>query len=389
MNAPERFEFKKKYRVLALWVMGFGASAVTLGFLRDPVRTWGNLLVNNFYFLSLALAGLVFIAVLSLTSAGWSAGIRRIPEAMTTFLPIAGVLMLTLYFGRHSLYPWSDAEALHDPILAGKAPWLNAPFFFFRMVLFIGVWVFFALRIRRASLAQDSVGGGLVEHRRILRYSAGFIPVFAVTFSLASFDWIMSLEPHWYSTIFAVYNFSGLFLHGVAFVTLVVILLRERGYLDGIVNENHLHDLSKILFAFSIFWASMWVNQYMLIWYTNVPEETVYYVLRTDRDWNWLFILNLVLNWGVPFFILLPRASKRSLSVLKRVCIALLVGHWIDVYVMVMPPILKNRVIGPLEILIAMGYGALFVYVTARALSRAPLVARNDLYLEESLHHLQ
>lgn len=369
--------------------MAIGLGALAWGFYRDPTRAWVNILLNNFYLLSLGAAALFFIAVHYLTASSWWVGLRRVPEAMMSVLPAAALLMLFLWFGRHSLYHWSDAEAvLHDVLLSKKQAWLNEPFFFARMAFILGLWTLFARLIRKRSIEQD-LASGLDHHRRLTRLSAVFIPVFALTFSVASFDWIMSVEPHWFSTIFAIYNFAGLFLHGVAVIALIVILLKERGYLEGVVNENHLQDLSKLILAFSTFWVCMWVNQYMLIWYSNIPEEAVYYAVRTDRDWYWLFVLNVVVNWGIPFLILVVRRAKRSAAVLKRVCILLLVGHWIDLYLMIAPNLVKTRTIGPMEILVSLGYGALFFYLTARALSRAPLVARNDPYLEESIRHHQ
>jgi hypothetical protein len=311
---------------------------------------------------------------------------------MSSILPVAAVLMFLLIFGMHNLYRWADAgAALQDPVLAAKRVYLNTPFFFARMAALFGIWTLFAWLYRRASLAEDQAHllNDLGPHHRLVRTSAFFVPAFALTFSIASFDWIMSLEPHWFSTIFALYTFSGLFLHGIAVITLMAVLLKERGYLEGVVNENHLHDLGKLIFAFSTFWAYIWVSQYLLIWYTNIPEETSYFIVRTDRDWSWLFLLNLALNWAIPFLILMPRAAKRSPAVLKRVCITLLVGHWLDVYLMVVPNVIGKRWIGPLEILIALGYGALFFYVVAKALERAPLVPINDPYLAESLHHHQ
>ncbi len=382
------FKMTSIQRRWAVLLMGLGGGALIFGFLTDPHRAWANVLINNFYLMSLGLAAAVFFAIHTLTGSCWWVGLKRIPEAMMAVIPVAGVLLLLLFFGRHELYHWSAPEAVHDKILAGKAAWLNTPFFFLRMSFTVVVWTLITYWIRKTSRAQDAASG-LEEHHRLHRLSAVFIPVFAVTFTLASFDWLMSVEPHWYSTIYAVYTFSGLFLHGMAAIALVTILLRERGYLEGVVNENHLHDLSKLILAFSTFWVCMWVNQYLLIWYTNIPEEAVYYALRTDSDWRWLFYLNVVINWGIPFPILLIRRSKRSAAVLKRVAILLLVGHWLDLYLAVAPPIVSNRQINYLEILTALGYGALFFYLTARALGRAPLVARRDPFLEESLHHHQ
>lgn len=389
MTPNPRFTLSTAHTRWALGLITAGAAALAWGLLRDPSRAWANVLVGNFYLLSLGLAALFFIAINHLTSSSWWVALRRIPEAMIAIIPVMIVPMLLLYFGRHDLYHWSHPNVVHhDPILAGKSPWLNTGFFFARMAFFLGIWTLFAHLIRRQSLKQDTAPGEGPQ-LRMNRLSAIFIPIFAISLSLASFDWLMSIEPHWYSTIFAIYTFSGLFLHGLAVIALIATFLIDRGYLENVINENHLHDLSKLILAFSTFWVCMWVNQYMLIWYSNIPEETSYYILRTNQDWHWLFMLNIVVNWVVPFLILVMRRAKRSTSVLKKVCCLLVVGHWIDLYLMVTPAVVKTRGNGILELLIALGYGALFFLVTSLALSRAPLVARNDPYLEESLHHHQ
>jgi hypothetical protein len=349
-------------------------------------RLWAALLVDDFFFLSLALAGILFLALQYLSSAGWSTVIRRVPEAMMGFVPVAGLLMLPLYFGRQALYPWTRPEVLrHDPLVAAKSAYLNTPFFFARMVAFLSLWSLFALLLRRTSLAQDRAAAG--QHRRMVRFSAFFIVTFAVSFSLASFDWLMSLDPRWFSTIFAIYTFAGLLLSGLAGITLIVVLLREHGMLSGLVQESHLHDLGKLLFAFSTFWAYIWVSQYLLIWYSNIPEEVTFYVVRTQGGWAPLFFLVPVLNWGVPFLVLLSRGAKRNPRVLQGVAVIVLVGRWLDLYVLVAPPVLSRVGIGLPELLLTAGYAGLFFYLTRRALSRAPLLARNDPYLGESLHH--
>ena len=381
------FKTPAKPALMAKVILGLSIVGFIVLFLRDPQRGWGNVLINNFYFLSLALSGLVFIAIHTVAQAGWWTGIRRIPEAMTGFLPVALVLMLCVFLGKNFLYPWANESIMAtDHHLHAKAAYLNTPFFMIRMgVFFVGRSVFATL-IRKSSQAEDA--GDATATQKIVKYAAIFLPLFAITFFLASVDWLMSLEPHWFSTIFGIYTFSGLFFHGVAFLTLVVIFLKEMGYLPHI-NENHLHDLGKLVFAFSTFWAYIWFCQYMLIWYSNIPEETVYYISRTDSEWSWLFVLNLVMNWVVPFFILLPRNAKRNTAVLKRVCILLLVGHWLDIYLMVMPHMSKTRWIGAEEIIVALGYGALFFLVVAKSLEKAPLVPQNAPFLHESEHHHQ
>lgn len=381
------FRISERQRKAAFFLLGLGLLAVVFAFVRDPQRAWANILLNNVYFLFLSVSGLVFIAIHYLTSAGWWVGLRRIPESMTAFLPVGGLLMLLLFFGRHSLYEWTHVEAVaHDPILSGKAAYLNTTFFFIRMIVIVGIWGIFAFFLKKKSGEQDRTAG-LSAHKSLYRLSALFLPVFAVTLTVASIDWLMSLEPHWFSTIFTFYTFSGLFINGITFITLAAILLKQQGYLEGILSEDHLHDLGKLVFAFSSFWAYIWVCQYLLIWYSNIPEETVYYHLRTDTDWGWLFLLNLAMNWAIPFLVLMPRSSKRNPEILKRVCILLLIGHWLDLYIMGFPRVVSIRSIGPLEVLIALGYAAGFFLITARALSRVPLVAKNDPYLSESVHH--
>ncbi len=392
---PSFAPFSRTAQSVAVALTALGAAVLAGLFLTGGSagrgRLWTLLLVDDFFFLSLALAGILFLALHYLSSAGWWAVIRRVPEAMMGFVPVAGLLTLPLYFGRQVLYPWTRPEVLrHDPVVAAKSAYLNTPFFFGRMLAFLLLWSLFALLLRRTSLAQDrsgSKGGVGEEHRRMVRISAFFIVTFAVSFSLASFDWLMSLDPRWFSTIFAVYTFAGLLLSGIAAITLAVVLLRERGALAGIVQESHLHDLGKLLFAFSTFWAYIWVSQYLLIWYSNIPEEVTFYVLRTRDGWAPLFFLTPVLTWLLPFCILLPRAAKRNPRVLQGVSVLVLLGHWLDLYMLVAPPVLPRVAIGLPEILVTAGYASLFFLLMARSLAGAPLLARNDPYLGESLHH--
>jgi len=301
---------------------------------------------------------------------------------------VAAGLMLLLYFGRAWLYPASIAVAPANPALAAKALYLRAPFFFARMAVFVATWCAFAWLIRRASIRQDADGSS-VHHDRLIRYSAAFVVVFAISFSLASFDWLMSLVPGWTSTMFAVYTFAGVFVQGIAVITLAVVLLVERGYLQGVVNENHLHDLGKLLFAFTTFWAYIWVAQYLLIWYGNMPEEITYYASRTGDRWIALFLLNLGVNWVVPFVVLMTRASKRNPVLLKWVAIVVLAGRWLDVYLAVMPQMRPAPALGALDVLIVGGYLGAFFLVAARALASAPLVPMNDPCFVDSVTHRQ
>jgi hypothetical protein len=373
-------------RVAALALIAAGTAAALFELRADPARGWVSLLVCAFLFLSLALAGQVFLAIQYASSAGWWTAFRRVPEALMSLVPLAALPMLAVWLGRHALYSWTRPGALEsDPVLKAKSAWLNEPFFLVRMIFFLALWSLFSVLLRRASLAQDREPG-LARHGQMVRLSAIFLVLFALTFSLASFDWLMSLQPRWTSTMFAIYMFAGLFQAGIAAIALAVARLSRSG-LAGSVNPSHLHDLGKLLFAFSTFWAYIWVSQYLLIWYGNIPEEVTFYAVRTNGSWAPLFFLVLVLGWIVPFCVLLPRAAKRNPQVLKWVAVTILVGQWLDLYVLVAPPVLTRARVGLPELLITAGYASLFFLLMARALARAPLLARNDPYLGESLHH--
>jgi hypothetical protein len=365
------------------------AAGAVAGLAGDPPRLWTDLLVDGVYFLSLALAGALFLAVQYLTRAGWWVAIRRVPEAMMAAVPVAGGLTLAVCLGLPELYPWArPALVARDPLLAARSRYLSPGPFAARMALFLALWTLFALLLRRASLAQDRAPG-FAHHRRLVRLSAAFVLVFAVTFSLASFEWLMSLDPHWYSTIFAVYLFAGLLLAGVAAITLAAVLLSRREPLARAVNPSHLHDLGKLLFAFSTFWAYIWVSQYLLIWYSNIPEEAEFYVTRLHGGFRLPFFLVLGMEWIVPFVALMPRAAKRRPKVLLGVSALVLLGHWLDLYLLVAPPVLARMRLGATELLVAAGYAAVFLLAAGRALGRAPLLAANDPLLEESLRHHQ
>jgi hypothetical protein len=376
-----RFTIGSAPRQLASALVIAGAIAAAIGVVSDPQRTWPELLLNGFWLTSLALGGMVFISLQYLSGAAWCAGIRRVPEAIMAAVPVAAVLMLSLFFGHGWIYSGPHAEAhAATPALAANISYLSAPFVFGRMALFVLLWAAFAHAMRRTSLLQDA-DPSLAHHRRMIRYSAAFTVVFAISFSLASFDWIMALDPQWTSTIFGVYMFAGVLVHAVAAVTLAVVLLRERGDLAGVVSDDQLHDLGKLLFAFSTFWAYIWFSQYLLIWYGNIPEEAAYYLRRTGANWIVLFLTNVIVNWAVPFLLLLTRSAKRNPVVLKWVAIVLLAGRWLDLYVMVMPQAIAAPDVRAIDALIAGGYAGLFFLVATRALASVPLVPLNDPYV--------
>lgn len=361
-----------------LVVVGAGVAFYELR--TDPQRAWPSLLLNGFYVTSLAVSAIFFLATQRATGARWSARLRRIPEALMLALPVLALLMLALFMGRHTIFPWDHPGAFdHSPTFAGKIRYLQMPWLIARTVAALVLWIVFALLMRRASLDQDDRPEmGLVLHRRLTRYAILFIPVFAVTFTLMSFDWIISLEPEWFSTMFAVYVFAGTFVQGIAAVTLGAVLLR-RSMSTGEGNfGDQLHDLGKMLFAFCTFWAYIWTSQYLLIWYGNIPEEITHYLSRTNGPWLYLFALNLVVNWVIPFVVLLSENRKRSPKILATMSILLLLGHWLDLYLLIMPTYRNSPILGLPEILIAAGYMALLFLLFVNALARAPIVPLND-----------
>ncbi|MFV1958718.1 MAG: hypothetical protein ACC662_04825 [Planctomycetota bacterium] len=375
--------------IRSLEIVASGGGALTLlGWVLDPGGAGSAWLVAALYVLGLGLGGLVFVAFAYLTRAGWSVAFRRVPEGFAATLPLGALFPVLALVFLPWLYPWSDAAVVASShVLQGKSAWLTPWFFRLRAVVYLLIWLLFALAILRTSRRQD-VTGGVAATRRNTRLSAAFLVVFAITFSLASFDWIMSLEPHWYSTVFAIYNFSGLFVSGLAGIVIVAIVLRRRGPLEGILRPGHLHDLGKLLLGFTTFWAYIWFSQFMLIWYGNIPEETAYFTLRQEGAWSLLMLVNVAINWGLPFLVLLSRATKRSETVLLRVCALLLVGRWLDLYLMVAPPHAPDGPRPTLWDVTALATAlALFVLVLFRVLSRTPVVPRGDPLLEESLRH--
>lgn len=369
-------------------VAAAGAAAFLYGSYAAPARTWGAVLIAAAFVVGLAAGALALLAMLHAAGAGWHCVLRRVPEAMAGALPLGAGLIGLVILGAHHIYHWTHEEAvLHDPVLQAKAPWLNLPGFALRAAVYLGLWYAGYAWLRSLSRSQDegsSVNAVKAAHTA-RGVSAVFLAVFGVTFSFASVDWLMSVEPHWFSTMFPWYQFAGSFLSALAGLAIFVVLLRRRGVLAE-VGPAHLHDLGKLMFAMSSFWAYLWFCQYLLIWYSNIPEETAFFAARTG-SWGVLMAASLLLNFIVPFILLLPAAAKRSEARLLSAAGVLLLGRAADLWVTVMPGVARHSDgVGGAEPLILAGSLALFVLVFDWVFRSAPSIARRDPYLVESLH---
>lgn len=373
-------------------MIAVGVVAIVMGFMTDKTRTWAALLQNDFYFTAMALAGTFFVAFQYVAQAGWAVGIKRIPEAMGGFLKfgMAGMIVIFL-LGHHDLYHWTHAELYdkaspeYDHILAGKQGFLNIPFFLIRLVAYAAIWIGFTMMLRKHSLLEDKEGG-LEHYKRSITLSAIFIVLFAITSSTSAWDFLMSIDAHWFSTLFGWYTFAGLFVSGLAMMAMFILYLRGRGYMNHIT-ENHLHDVGKFMFAFSVFWTYLWFSQFMLIWYANLPEEVVYYQLRWEQ-FRTLWVANLLINFCAPFLILMTRDAKRQTAILWVGGAVIILGHWLDVFMMVTPGIMgKDWHLGFVELGTMVGFLGLFIWSTLSELSKATLVPKNHPMLQESLHH--
>ncbi|HVK61616.1 MAG TPA: hypothetical protein VM432_08705 [Bdellovibrionales bacterium] len=374
---------KTTYSVLMfLGVLGFG-----LALFKDAHRAWFSFLTSYFYFISLALGGLFFAAIQNVTKAGWSVNVRRLMEAMSAYLPIGAVATVVLLIGSRYLYIWLDPETVAgDRLLTAKSAYLNMPFFIVRVVIFVGAWLILRRLIVGHSLQQDQDGQESHTLKNV-GLSIAFILIFALSYSLFSVDTLMSLQPHWYSTIWGVYCFAGLFQSSLAVMVLLALHLQKQGIVRGRITEEHVHDLAKFMKAFTVFYAYIGFSQFLLIWYANLPEETIFYLARSGGGWMAATLSLLVFKFAVPFLLLLPRAAKRNPAHLTLVAILILVMQYIDIHWMVYPNFSETWILGWQEIGTFLLFGGLFLWSVTTFLSRNPVVPLKDPRLDESMHH--
>ena len=368
----------------AAFVLGAVASAL-LG-MGNPKQFFFSWLLSFLFFLSLALGGLFFVLIQYASQGTWGIVVRRIGETVFATLPLMAALFLPLLLGLHDLYEWTHHEAVaQDAVLQWKAPFLNVPFFLVRAFIYFAVWSFIAITYYRGSKRQDETGDVTIS-ARLRRFAGPSIIVLAITSTFASIDWIMSLTPHWYSTMFGVYFFAGSFVGFIALLSVVVVAMRGAGLLDTVVSPEHLHDIGKLLFAFTAFWAYIAFSQFFLIWYANLPEETIWFKARLEGSWKAVSVLLIVGHFAVPFFFLMGRAVKRRGSTLAFGGVWLLTMHFIDLYWQVMPTLHPEGVrVSILDITAFVAIGGAFVAATSWLIRRQALVPLRDPRLAESL----
>lgn len=406
---PAKFVLSPAMHLFYLGLVVIGVAAFAWGLKYDAPRVWHNYLLNYFYWLTLSLSGLFFMALQYITSSMWSAPLKRVPESFISFLPVAFILMLFPFIGMFSeifsyfhfghgghpsggmtlLYEWTHNEAVaNDSVLEGKTPYLNLGFFLARNVFSFLIWMGFGFFLVRNSLKQD-LTGSVALTRFNKKIAAPFLLLFALTYTVASFDWLMSLEPHWFSTVFGVYCFAGLFESGMALTILFVIALRRQGAFKDVINENHLHDLGKLMFAFCVFWTYIAFSQYMLIWYGNLPEEIGYMIRRTEGSWTPVALALLFGKFVVPFFMLISRPAKRNENYLLFVAVWVLAAQYLDVYWMIYPVLGAKPVFGFQEVGLFLGFLGLFVLNACLFLQRVSPVAMKDPRLLDGVNHHQ
>jgi hypothetical protein len=416
MNYNHQFELPGAYKKWTIGLLAVGLIAILYGIIvyhpftpvshdgahhaaTSGTRFWAVMLQNSVFWLLVVNASMFFICVTTLAMGGWQVALRRVPEAISSVVPILGLVTLlvlsAIIFGdRTDIYHWLDKEAVsQDKILNGKKGFLNPTFFMIISILSIGLWYVLGKKMRSMSLASDAAGPMDYESGKkwIFKntiWGSLFLVVFGLTVaSTIPWLWLMSIDAHWYSTMYSWYTFISSFVSGVSLIAILVIYLKNRGQLEY-VTEEHLHDLGKFMFAFSVFWMYLWFSQYMLIWYANMPEETGYFKIRVSGPYRGIFFFNIIVNFLCPLLILMRRGSKRNWSMITFMAVLIIFGHWIDFYQMVMPGALKeNAELLPFEFGVACFFIGVIMWGVGMYLGKHSLLVKNHPFLKESMIH--
>lgn len=404
----DRFEIPARLRNTSLMLMGAGVVALLLGaaFLLmgahstdvDKSRFWAVLLHNAVFFTFITGVSIFIQAVTTLAHGAWIVSFRRVPEAIGAnvwiFGTIAFIVTCLIVFvykdstGNNPIYPWVTPG--NDKILLGKKPFLNQGMFVGFSAVTVGLWAFFGKKFRAMSIAQESAPKNDTKiYWKVFRMSGLFLIVYGLTqMSTIPWYWIMSIQAHWYSTLFSWYTFASAFVSGMSMIMLWVVYLKNQGNLE-LVTKEHMHDLGKFMFAFSIFWTYLWFAQYMLIWYANIPDETIYFKLRQQGPYSVIFYANFIINFTMPIIILMARPSKRNYFTVTFMAMIIIFGHWLDYFQMIMPgPLKEHWHIDFYEIGIFMGFLGILIFSVSRTLSKASLIPHNNILLKETAVHI-
>ncbi len=398
------FTFSKRARGLSMALMLVGAVAAVIGILGDHSEhhqhSWASLFVNGFFFFGIATGTLFFYALQNATETAWSVMVKRIYEGLMSFLPITAVVLVVCFlagsFGLHHIWHWMDPRVTDpndlehfDALIAGKSAFLNLPFFWVRTLAYLGCFVFGAWWFRKQSLEMDQLTGDTLVKRHLLTYRRGalFLVFFAVFSSILSWDWLMSIDAHWFSTLFGWYVFAGMWVSAMVCAVVLVLYLRRKGYMPQLSN-SHVHDMGKWVFAISFLWSYLWFSQFMLIWYANIPEEVTWHQTRINEH-PWLLWGMFFTNFAVPMVLLMSRDAKRNPRFLMFVGTVIFIGHWLDAIQIVMPGAVGHNFhgVGLLEVGMFLAFLGLLIHRTLTTLTKAPLTPVHHPFLEESIHH--
>jgi hypothetical protein len=411
------FELPGNYKKWTMGLIGAGLIALLYGFIAfhpfehaghgenvNSTRFWAVLLQNSVFFLLITNASMFFIGVTTLAMGGWQVALKRVPEAISSVVPVLGIitfviLMCIVWGGRTDIFHWIDPELYNpaspkfDKILNGKKGFLNPVFFTAWSAATIFLWWFIGQKMRSFSLQSDASGpmdyetGKKWINKNIL-WASLFIVFFGLSVgSTIPWLWIMSIDAHWYSTMFSWYTFASSFVAGMSLIALYIVFLKNRGQLEYVTDE-HLHDIGKFMFAFSVFWTYLWFSQYMLIWYANIPEETGYFKIRLQEPFRGIFFLNLVLNFICPLLIFMKKSTKRNWTLVTFMAVLIIFGHWIDFWLMVMPGTLGSHAsLMPFEFGIAALFIGIIMWRVGVYLTGNPITAKNHPFLKESIIH--
>ena len=396
VNLDEKFVMSARLKMWSFIFIIAGLIGIIASFFiytdeEGTQRIWASLLMMAVYFQGITISSGFFLAATYVAYGGWQTALRRVPEAIAMAVPVTALLLLAiltiplLIYGYHPVYEWTNkALVANDPVIQGKTAYLNLPFFFIRFAFFVGILTTLIYLMRKNSIEGDRTGD-LKFYRNNLKWGSLFLIFFAVYILVMNWDWLMSIDSHWYSTMYGWYAFASNWVNGIAVVTLVVIYLKRKNYLQA-VNNNHLHDLGKLMFAFSIFWTYVTFDQFMLIWYANIPEETQYFRMRYDH-FMWLFYAIFLINFVAPFLVLMSRDAKRKMKVLTVASIIIMIGHFTDYYLMVYPATIHVPRFGLIEISALLFFAGVLIYAVFTNLGKANLIVKHDPFLDESLHH--